>query len=178
MHNVLLVDDEPAILNALQRALRQQFGKQLRLDTGLGGAQALSMGLERRYDIVISDLRMPGMDGLDFLCRFAKLQPHSTRMMLTGSADFGTAQRAVNEIGVFRYLTKPWQEDDLGLHMRAALAHADSLRTQRDAADAWASSQGQLSPQELERRRLEALEPGITLVEWAADGAVIMPSLD
>jgi two-component system probable response regulator PhcQ len=92
--------------------------------------------------------------------------------------DFATAQRAVNEIGVFRYLSKPWTEIELHQHLQAALRFAAERHEQRDAALAWSASQGQLSAQELERRRLEAEEPGITQVEWAEDGAVLMPALD
>jgi response regulator RpfG family c-di-GMP phosphodiesterase len=57
------------------------------------------------------------------------LQPHSVRMLLTASADFQTAQRAINEAGLFRYLTKPWSDAELGAHFEAALQAADGVTT-------------------------------------------------
>jgi two-component system, probable response regulator PhcQ len=99
-------------------------------------------------------------------------------MMLTGSADFATAQRAVNEIGIYRYLTKPWQEMELLGHLRAAMNHALQRQQTEQQAQAWLADQAKPSPQELERLRLESLEPGLTEVEWSEDGAIIMPSLD
>jgi two-component system, probable response regulator PhcQ len=178
MQHLLLVDDEAPILNALYRTLRPHLASVLKIDLCTHGAEALQRGQRQRYDVVIADLRMPGMDGMTLLTRFAQLQPHSVRMMLTGSADFATAQRAVNEIGIFRYLTKPWLEAELLVHLRAAMQHAAQLTQTREQADAWAALQAQPSPQELERRRLEALEPGLTDVEWSESGSVIMPLLD
>lgn len=178
MQRLLLLDDEASILSALQRTLRPHFGRLLKVDACGSAAEALALGAAHRYDLVISDLRMPVMDGLEFLTRFAVLQPESVRLMLTGSADFATAQRAVNEIGIYRYLTKPWTADEIVGHLHDALAHAGQRRRERDGATAWESSCGLMSPQEAERRKLEAIEPGLTRVEWEADGSVLMPPLD
>jgi two-component system, probable response regulator PhcQ len=178
MQHLLLVDDEAPILNALYRTLRPHLAKLLQIDLCTSAEEALQRGQRQRYDIVVADLRMPGMDGMTLLSRFAQLQPHSVRMMLTGSADFATAQRAVNEIGIYRYLTKPWQEMELLGHLRAAMDHAVQRHQTEQQAQAWQAVQARPSAQELERLRLESLEPGLTEVEWDADGAIIMPSLD
>ena len=175
---ILLVDDEPAIAHSLRRALRQEFGGSLVVDTCHSGEDAIELLLARRFDAVISDLHMPGMSGMAFLERAAQIQPECVRMILSGSTEFTTVQRSVNTLGVFRYLTKPWSDDDVATHVREALRHGATLRVQRDQAEAWAASRGQISVQELERRRLEQMEPGITQVEWALDGSVIMPPLD
>ncbi|MDO9286972.1 MAG: response regulator [Aquabacterium sp.] len=170
MNRVLIVDDEPAVLGALRRGLRLHFGARLQVDLQVDALQALAQARTQPYDLVISDLRMPAMDGLDFLAGFARLQPDCVRMVLTGSAGFDTAQRAINAIGVFRYLTKPWSDEALARQVQAAL---DQARHQRQVA---ASLQGQVgTPQERERRRLESLEPGITHVEWGPQGEVLMP---
>ena len=95
---------------------------------------------------------MPHLDGISFLKRFAQLQPHAVRLMLTDSADFDTAQRAVNDAGVFRYLCKPWLDDELAEHVEAALSH--SLTMQRE--------------------RLQNLQPGITHVNWGPNGAAVI----
>jgi len=166
MKRILIVDDEPAVLAALQRALRLRFGPRLAVRTEADAIAALALLRQTDYDVIVSDLRMPAIDGLSFLTLAAGLQPQSVRMILTGSADFETAQRAINESGVFRYLTKPWDDSVLAAHVEAALMQAAAVR----ALDA-------TTPQERERRRMEALEPGITAVEWGPAGEVLMPEL-
>lgn len=178
MPTLLLVDDEVSVLTALKRSLRQRFGADISMELCSDPAAGLQRALERHFDIVVCDLRMPGIDGLGFLTRFKNIQPLCVMLMLTGSADFATAQRAVNEIGIFRYLTKPWQDTELATHMQAAIDHARVAAVQRERAHAWAASQGEISPQELEQHRLEQLEPGLTHVDWGSDGAVIMPPLN
>lgn len=174
---VLLVDDETSIVRSLGRALRQAMPNALLIDTCSSGAEAVEILLERRFDVIVSDLRMPGMGGMELLERAAKIQPDCVRMILTGTSDFSTAQQAMNGFGVFRYLTKPWDVDELVTHMTAAIQHCTLLRTQREQALEWAASQGKVSPQDVERRRLEAMEPGIMQVEWDEDGCLVLPPL-
>ena len=174
---LLIVDDEAPVLAALKRAVRQRYGPALVVETQLDATAALEMLRVRDFELVISDLRMPAMDGLTFLGKAAQLRPHMVRMVLTGSSDFETAQQAINEAGVFRYLCKPWRDDDLARHIDAALEMTTSAREQRESAQAWHDRRELPSAQELERRRLEALEPGLTHVEWGAAGEVLMPSV-
>jgi DNA-binding NtrC family response regulator len=176
--HILIVDDELSVLAALQRSLRLRYGRRLEVETQLDASVALKRAKIQAFDVVISDLRMPMMDGLTFLGGIARISPHSVRMVLTGSADFDTAQRAINGAGVFRYLCKPWDDQDLATHIDAALTHSLRLREQGSHAQAWNDKINAVSPQEFERRRLEAIEPGITRVEWGAHGEVLMPSLD
>ncbi|MCO5976346.1 response regulator [Ideonella oryzae] len=177
MPRLLLVDDEPSQLKALQRTLRG-LCPDLHMDLALGGEEALTHLRARAHDAILADLRMPGMDGLTLLGQAARWQPLAVPMLLTGVADFATAQRALNETGIFRYLTKPWEPELLRAHVCAALAEFQHRVTQQTQAAAWQAEQGVLSPQELERLRLEREEPGLTHVEWADDGAVLMPALD
>lgn len=163
MKRMLIVDDEPAVLAALKRALRLRFAQRLQVHTEVDALVALEHLRHTDYDLIISDLRMPSVDGLSFLCLAAGLQPYSVRMILTGSADFETAQRAINESGVFRYLTKPWDDGILAAHVEAAIAQAISMR-RLDIA----------TPEDRERRRLEAQEPGITQVAWGPAGEVLL----
>lgn len=181
MGRMLIVDDETPVLAALQRALRRHFGTQLDLQLEHDPVRALAQLRTRRFDLVLSDLRMPGMDGLAFLARAAQLQPDCVRLILSGSGDFATAQAAINELGVFRFLSKPWLDDALAEQVDAALVQAAAQRRQRAGAQralAVARPAGEaLSPQELERRRLEALEPGITEVRWGPAGEVLVSDL-
>lgn len=173
---LLIVDDEAPVLSALKRAVRQRYGQTLVVDTELDAGAALELLRVRDYELVISDLRMPAMDGLTFLAEAARLRPHMIRMVLTGSSDFETAQQAINEAGVFRYLCKPWRDDELARHVDTALMLAASAREQRESAQAWHDRRDEPSAQELERRRLEAIEPGLTHVEWGPAGEVLMLS--
>jgi DNA-binding NtrC family response regulator len=175
---VLLVDDEPAVAQSLRRSLRQALPRGTPIELCHSGAEAIVRLHARSFDAIVSDLRMPGMDGLQLLQRAAGIQPLCTRLILTATADFESAQRAVNSFGVFRYLTKPWDPAALARDVTDAIEHSRGLRRQREQATAWAVAQGEASPQVLERLRLEALEPGITQVEWAPDGSILMPSLE
>lgn len=177
MARLLLVDDEPAQLRALQRSLRG-LQPDLDFDLAVGGAEALALARAHAHDVVVADLHMPGLDGLALLREVARWQPLAVRLLLTGTADFATAQRAVNEAGVFRYLTKPWDPEALRQHIGQALDEARRRKACDEQASAWQASLGLLTPEEIERRRLEAEEPGITHVDWEADGAVRMPALD
>ena len=168
--DLLIVDDEPSVLSALRRELRSLFADKLRVEVCNDPARGLKLVRDRRFDIVISDLRMPEIDGLSFLSLVSAISPHTVRIVLTGSGDFETAQRAINDAGVFRYLTKPWSTADLRSHVTAAMAACVSAAAPKAEAEP--------DPQTLERLRLEALEPGITAVEWGAAGEVLMPPLD
>ena len=161
MKRLLIVDDETSVLHALRRLLRRQFkAEQLGVELCADPLQALQRLYEVRFDVLISDYRMPRLDGVTLLARAKELDPRAVRMMLSAAADFGTVVAAVNLAGVFRYIPKPWSEPQLLADLHAALVF-----------DPYAMP----SAEELERRRLEALEPGITHVEWGPNGEVLMP---
>ena len=91
---ILFVDDEPAVLDGYKRILHKDFD----LNTATGGEQALAEIHEHGpYSVVISDMRMPGMNGAQFLARVRQTAPDTIRMLLTGHADLNAAMDAVNE---------------------------------------------------------------------------------
>lgn len=101
---ILFVDDDANILAAFQRQLRKFFA----VETALGAKEGLAAVADRGpFSVIVSDFRMPGMDGIQFLSRVRENAPDSVRMMLTGNADLQTAIDAVNEGNIFRFLTKP-----------------------------------------------------------------------
>ena len=115
---ILCVDDEPNILASLQRLFRKHHFRVLCAD----GAAAGLAALEREpVDLVISDMRMPHCNGTDFLERVRARWPATMRLLLTGYADLGSIVGAINRGEIYRYITKPWNEEDILLIVRDAL---------------------------------------------------------
>lgn len=104
MKRVLFVDDEPNILDGLRRMLRS-LRNQYDMDFASGGREALDLMARERYDVVISDMRMPGMDGAELLGKIQSQYPHTIRIMLTGQADEQSVMRTVGV--VHQFLAKP-----------------------------------------------------------------------
>lgn len=107
---ILCVDDEASILQALKRTLRPLRHS---VDVAEDGASALEMMAQSRYDMVISDMRMPGMSGAEFLKDASKLSPDTYRILLTGYADLNSTIAAINDGHVDKYLQKPWENEAL-----------------------------------------------------------------
>ncbi|MET1066991.1 MAG: HD domain-containing phosphohydrolase [Pseudomonas prosekii] len=122
---VLLVDDEESILNSLRRLLR---GQPFDVLLASGGAQALEIMAQQRIDLVMTDARMPNMDGATLLAHIHDLYPSTTRILLTGYADLPTIIKAINDGQVHRYISKPWNDDEMLLTLRQALQHQHSER--------------------------------------------------
>lgn len=122
---VLLVDDEENILRSLQRILRREPWE---LTTASSGEQALAAMAEHKYDLVISDARMPGMDGPTLLAEIRRKYPWCIRILLTGYADITSTIKAINDGQIYRYISKPWDDDELRLTIRQALAFQYSER--------------------------------------------------
>ena len=122
---VLLVDDEESILNSLRRLLRSQPYDVL---LATSGAQALEMLTQQPVDLVMSDARMPNMDGATLLAHVHERYPATTRIMLTGYADPAAIIKAINEGRIDRYISKPWNDEEMLLTLRQALEHQRSER--------------------------------------------------
>lgn len=180
MQRLLLVDDEPHILSALQRSLRHALMGRvagLSLEVESDPQQALKRLAQRPYALVLSDYRMPGLNGVQLLTRLRELQPLAGRLILSGEIDREALSAAINEAHIHHFLVKPWNDAQLAEVLLQALAEG-RRRADTEALAAQArATRGEITPQELERQRLEQLEPGITHVEWGADGAVIMDPL-
>ena len=115
---VLIVDDDAMILAGLKRQLRNQF----RIETALNGEEGLKKIEENGpYAVIVSDYFMPGMNGIEFLCRVKETDPDSVRMMLTGSGDMSTAIKAVNEGSIFQFHVKPCPADTLGKAIQSGI---------------------------------------------------------
>lgn len=115
---ILCVDDEANILSALRR-LFKPMGYQV--VTAMSGAEGLRILDEKAIDLVISDMRMPEMDGAEFLEKVAMKWPWIVRVLLTGHADISSTIQAVNKGKIYRYVSKPWEETDLKLTVQGAV---------------------------------------------------------
>lgn len=117
---ILLVDDEPHQIAAMTRQLQKTFS----IKTAASGTEALAcLETQGPFAVVLSDCRMPGMDGITLLSEFRKRSPDTVRIMLTGRADLQTAVAAVNNGQVFRFLTKPCTTDVISQTLSLALRH-------------------------------------------------------
>jgi CheY-like chemotaxis protein len=115
---ILLVDDESNVLEGYRRSLSREFP----METVLGGQAALTLVAQNGpYAVVISDMRMPGMDGLQLLTAIKAQWPDTVRVMLTGNADMETAVNAINEGSIFRFLNKPCSKEVMAKTLTAAL---------------------------------------------------------
>jgi response regulator RpfG family c-di-GMP phosphodiesterase len=115
---ILLVDDDSNALSGYRRILSREF----HLETALGGEEALKLVAEKGpYAVVVSDMRMPGMDGILLLSRVRMESPNTIRVMLTGQGDMDTAVHAINEGAIFRFLNKPCSKETMAKTLTAAL---------------------------------------------------------
>jgi response regulator RpfG family c-di-GMP phosphodiesterase len=115
---ILFVDDEPNILSSLRRLFRSK-GFQVRIAEG--GKAGLAMLETEAIDLVISDMRMPEMDGTQFLEQVRSRWPDTVRLLLTGYSDITSVIDAINRGEIYRYITKPWDDHDIVLIVRQAL---------------------------------------------------------
>jgi diguanylate cyclase (GGDEF)-like protein len=116
---LLLVDDEPHVLTALRRVLRREGYRIFTADSALAGLEILA---REEVQVVLSDQRMPGMSGTEFLDRARRMHPDTVRLILSGYADLQSVTEAVNRGAVFRFLHKPWDEALLRQSLREAFA--------------------------------------------------------
>jgi response regulator RpfG family c-di-GMP phosphodiesterase/tRNA A-37 threonylcarbamoyl transferase component Bud32 len=125
---VLFIDDEERVLNALSALFHGIY----EVHTASTGAEALELIRARRFSVIVSDQRMPGMTGVELLREARTVAPSAVRLLLTGYSDFGAIVASVNESEVFRYITKPWQQAEL----EAIVAEAVEVAIAAEAAAA------------------------------------------
>lgn len=126
---ILCVDDDPNVLSAYQRNLRKQFD----IETALGSNAGLLAVQERGpYAVIVADMQMPGMDGIEFLETVHDQTPESVRIMLTGNADQFTAVEAINRGQVFQFLNKPCPPDVLAMALEAGVKQYQLITAERE----------------------------------------------
>lgn len=127
-YRLLIVDDEPGIVRALNRVFRQENYEVVTAGSGEEGLQRMAEG---SFHLVISDFMMPGMDGARFLREVKQRSPETIRIMLTGHANTDAVMGAINEGAVYKFILKPWNDDDLRVTVALALEQYDLISRNR-----------------------------------------------
>ena len=151
---ILLVDDEEMVVTSIKSFLTLETDYEVVAFTS--PKEALEFVRKNKVDLVISDYLMPDIDGIEFLGQVKVIQPEATRILLTGYADKENAIKAINDVGLYQYIEKPWENDDLRLIIRNGLekrlllkrledkitevnkAHDDLLNVQKEILKAFA----------------------------------------
>jgi DNA-binding NtrC family response regulator len=175
MPRILLVDDENNVLHALQRLFRNDG---YAVETCTNGTEGLKRARNVEFDLVITDYRMPGMDGIFFLTAFKQIQPHAMRLILSGYTDLDAMLGAINEAQIFQFIAKPWNDYDLRMIVTHALAQRAILAENRRLADQLRAQEDKIQRQNRLLQELEAQHPGITHVRRSADGVIILEEDD
>jgi DNA-binding NtrC family response regulator len=179
MTTIVLVDDEPNVLRSLERMCMNAMGEpalpdDIKVVTFTDPGEALVYLRGRHADLVISDFRMPVMDGATFLTHVKALRPDTARVILSACTDMPGIVRAINDAGIFRFVAKPWSDTDLRATIISVLDHRAMLLENKRLADELRAQKNVISRQQLELSRLEAETPGITRVRWTEDGGVLL----
>jgi DNA-binding NtrC family response regulator len=172
MNRIMIVDDEPNILKTLNRVLRKN--KEWDVETYENVDHALRRAQTMTFDLVISDYKMPRMDGVEFLNEVKRLQPEAMRVILSGFTELQLLLDAINEAEIFRYICKPWDDHDLLMTINQALAHRKILVENRLLADQVRQQQQELDKRKSALERLSDQHPALVEVDWADDGSIIV----
>lgn len=160
---ILIVDDEPVVLTALVRMLAHE---DYAIITAPGGAEGLELLSQQKVQLVLSDEKMPGMSGTEFLAQVRRRHPAAVRIMLTGKPSIDAAMQAVNRGEIYRFFTKPWDQEQLIVSIRHGLEKYEIEEENRMLLRT-------IKKQKTELELLEKQHPGITKVIRDADNAII-----
>lgn len=171
VRRIMLVDDEESILKSAERCLAYD---EYMISSFQSPQEALKSARHQAYDLVITDQRMPCMNGVELLTQINEVQPQCVGVILSGFSDSSTLLEAINQAHIYQFVCKPWVNEDFRLLVKKALSHAEQqCETQRLADQARVSS-GSMTRHRAQLRELEAKYPGITRVERDENGAIVL----
>jgi DNA-binding NtrC family response regulator len=162
-HTILMVDDEPMVLKLVKRVLKDAPCDVVTAGSGPEGLQRLD---EQEISLVISDQRMPGMNGIDFLGRVRVNHPHILTIMLTAYADIQTALKAINQVGIYKFILKPIDPAVFRISIQRALELLDLMNEREVLIE-------RVKAQEAILRDLEREYPGISKLDRDKNGAIL-----
>ncbi len=150
--HIVLVDDEEMVLTSIRAFLSLET--EYDVATYSNPAEAVRHFGSRPVDVIVTDYLMPHMTGLDLLRKAKEVQPSAARILLTGHADKQSAIHAINEVGLYQYLEKPWDNAQLLLVINSAIERTRLLRMLEDKVLALDAAHGQIK--EAQRRLIKA----------------------
>ncbi|MDX6692782.1 MAG: hypothetical protein QOF02_385 [Blastocatellia bacterium] len=127
-YKIMVVDDEPANTRLLERLFRGDY----EVVIAGSGAEALRLLEQHNVALIMTDQRMPDMTGLELLQKTAGLRPHMVRIIVTGYTDVQTLVEAINSGLVYKYVTKPWDNDELRLTISRAIEHYETNKSRHE----------------------------------------------
>lgn len=142
-YRVMFVDDEANVLKSMRRLFRQE---NYEIYTAENAESALNVLSQSEMHVIVSDFRMPGMNGADFLRKVKDIYPQTIRIMLTGHADVNAVMGAINEGAVYKFITKPWDDDDLRLTVSLAIEKFELIEENKSL-----KKQAELQKKEIQR---------------------------
>lgn len=175
MTRLLLLDDEPSILKALKRTIRIPDCIVDIFERPEDAVAALGI---HSYSLIMSDYRMPRMDGVSFLKIAKERQPEAMRIILSGYTDVSGLLAAINEAEIYRFIPKPWDDIELVMTLKKTLEYADLLDMNQRLLAQIDAQQKTILRQQTELRCLEEESPGITQVNRSDDGYIIIDDFE
>lgn len=172
MYKIMIVDDEDNILKALKRALGRDKSKEIHVFNN--ARDALRCAQVSVFDLFLSDFRMPEMDGVEFLSAVRTIQPDAMRLLLSGYTDLEALLGAINDANIFRFISKPWDDDKLITTIEQALEYRKALVENRVLADQVRRQQEELDKQKTALQHLEEKHPELFSVNWSTDGSIVI----
>lgn len=164
MPRIMLVDDEPNVLSSLRRTINAMphytFDGAVIVEIFDKPEAALVRAAECEFDLVISDWRMPGMNGIAFLNKLIQIQPNIARLVLSGYGDFLAEIKAIERIRIFHFINKPWNNDELRGLMVQALEHR--RQSLKNATETESQLRKQSLLTDFELRRIDQEQPTLT----------------
>lgn len=171
MANLLLIDDQPNILSALTRVLHK---RPWQVTTCERPEKALELLTQQNFDLILSDYRMPGMDGITLLQFVRQRQPEAMRLLLTAHGDREALIKAINQAEIFRFLSKPWDDYELLTALDTALELLTLRREQKRMYEQLKQQHDLLVRQREAQEHLRAEHPALFEVMRNEDGAIVL----
>jgi DNA-binding NtrC family response regulator len=125
-YRVAVIDDEPMVTQSIKNFLALETDYEVLVFNS--PREALDALKDRPVDVVVSDYLMPDLNGIEFFLQLKEIQPQATRILLTGYADKENAIKAINDVGLYQYIEKPWENEDLKLIIRNGIEKRALLR--------------------------------------------------
>jgi len=172
MYSLLLVDDEENVLHGLRRTLSKVDKWQLITESD--PLHALDIASTSHIDLFLSDYRMPGMNGVEFLMHSKRFHPDAVRLILSGATDFTGLVNAVNQAEIYRFISKPVQSYDLISTIEQALQFYQLAKENKLLAQQVRDQQQELKKREIALKRFAEEHPVLAQVNWDEDGSIIL----